>query len=738
MSLILSTNHQYQKANDPAGFEPVVINTEREAFDIVGKFDWSASLFRDGHRKVENFMESVNIGVDIDNTTEHQMSIKDFQSTFSGIEYWIFTSRNHQKEKRHRNGVYPPQDRYHAVFPVSESIKNPDEYREFVEALISVYPCIDAGAKDAARFFFGSYDTIVIHNKGKNIEKPVVKPIERPRNITPMLPVNDYQDEGKKKEEIYNLLVSAAHAGAFDDRKDWIDCGMAMKSQNYGFEQWMELSWDTERSNVSENQKRWDGFKGDKHSSGTLVMFARVADPGFMVKKIASVPYSKKNVITPANDAVVMERQNILTMPWERWYQPHVVVTKKKDVVTGLYYDVHKAKSTLENFEAMISFYGITILENLMTRDIEILIPGLEKSEGKSENASHGYILSICVLNEFQVGNLDYFIVTIGHRHSYHPVKDWFGTLEPWDGKDRVQELLDTVLDIQYFEGLEKLPEILLRKWFVSCVAAVMNKSYRGRGVLTFQGEQEIGKTSFFRSIVPQAHFDDWFKDGVHIDTKDKDSVKRVISHWIVELGEIEGMFRKEISALKAFITSDEDILRLPYEPKAEHYPRRTIMCATVNDPNFLNDPTGSSRFWVITAKKINYVHDIDIDQLWAQALYLYTTGTTWYLEGDERKMLSLSNANFYELDTHAELLKLKYEIETIGDPACKLTTMSATEVCIILGLRVERKETRAVATALRSLGVKEGFCVNRSKGFMMPPARLSAFTNTNDNWRDN
>jgi putative DNA primase/helicase len=128
-------------------------------------------------------------------------------------------------------------------------------------------------------------------------------------------------------------------------------------------------------------------------------------------------------------------------------------------------------------------------------------------------------------------------------------------------------------------------------------------------------------------------------------------------------------MFKKEISALKAFITSDEDILRLPYERKSEKYPRRTIMCATVNDPNFLNDPTGSSRFWVITAKSIRYNHGIDISQLWAQALKLYSDGVSWWLEGEEKDWLTVSNANFYELDAHAELIKIKFDLDALNGP---------------------------------------------------------------------
>lgn len=714
MSLVISTNHEYQKANAPMGFKPVSIGTEDEAREVVGNYDWTPAIFREGHRKVENFMESVCIAVDIDNTTASRMSIEDFRKEFKDYEYWIFTSRNHGKEKKSGTSTYQPADRFHAVFPLSSPIKTPQEYRDFIEAMIEKYPCIDKGAKDGARFFFGYKETQIFYNPGKSLEKPVVSKFE------PSLYEDRSFDPDKRKQEVFELLTRAAGSGCFNDREEWIACGMAMKASGYSFEEWMELSWDSERGALAENQNRWNGFNADRHSMGTLIHYARMADPGFMIKRLAGSP---SEAVTTVGRAT-----NFLTMPWTSWYQPHVEVTKKKNQETGEWFDIHTPKATIENFEAMISFYKIKILENLMTRDIEIEIPGIAKTEGKAENAFHGMLLSLCVLNKFAVGNIDPFIVTIAHKHSYHPVRDWLNTIPEWDGHDRVQNILDSVLDIEYFQGVEKLPRILLTKWLVSCVAAVMAKSYRGRGVLTFQGAQEIGKTSFFRSIVPREHFENWFKDGVHLDTKDKDSVKRVISYWIVELGEIEGMFKKEISALKAFITSDEDVLRLPYERKSEKYPRRTILCATVNDPNFLNDPTGSSRFWVLTAKSIKYNHDIDISQLWAQALFHYRGGMPWWLEGQEKDWLILSNANFYELDTHAELIKIKYDMEVLNLNEAKTRTMLATEVVMELGLRVEPKETKAVARALRGLGVREGWCLNRSKGFMMPPLRAAQF----------
>lgn len=89
---------------------------------------------------------------------------------------------------------------------------------------------------------------------------------------------------------------------------------------------------------------------------------------------------------------------------------------------------------------------------------------------------------------------------------------------------------------------------------------------FRSRGVLTLQGSQGIGKTTWFKHVISdEALRDQAIKLGHSWDGGSKDSKLSMIRHRIVELGELEGSFRSEISALKAFITEDFDKIRPPY-----------------------------------------------------------------------------------------------------------------------------------------------------------------------------
>jgi putative DNA primase/helicase len=134
------------------------------------------------------------------------------------------------------------------------------------------------------------------------------------------------------------------------------------------------------------------------------------------------------------------------------------------------------------------------------------------------------------------------------------------------------------------------------------------------------------------------------------LNPSDKDSVKRAVSHWIVELGEIESTFKKsDIDQLKAFVTSRTDELRLPYDRAFTTYQRRTAFYASVNAREFLTDTSGNRRFWCIAVDAIDVNHGINMQQLWAEVKEtMYVRGQkNWFLSPDERELLNDSNESY-------------------------------------------------------------------------------------------
>ena len=152
-------------------------------------------------------------------------------------------------------------------------------------------------------------------------------------------------------------------------------------------------------------------------------------------------------------------------------------------------------------------------------------------------------------------------------------------------GKDRLPEYYGSII----LADLNPMKEVMMRKWALSLVAALYHPNFSCEGVLTFSGKQGQGKTIWVEELIPQEYHNIWNKDAVTLDVNNKDSLFKALSYWITELGELDSTFKKsDIEALKGFITEKVDMIRSPYDRKANKYPRRTVFYATVNDDEFL------------------------------------------------------------------------------------------------------------------------------------------------------
>lgn len=315
--------------------------------------------------------------------------------------------------------------------------------------------------------------------------------------------------------------------------------------------------------------------------------------------------------------------------------------------------------ATLQNVNHLVTGYGITLGYDVIKKKISVRIPGLSGSRDNLDNSSLAHIMSLATLNGMRNGQVPMYLETLADMNLENPVLEWV-KFKAWDGVDRVAELCAT-LETQ--EGYSvHLKETLIRKWLRSGVAALYVEGFRSRGVLTLQGGQSIGKTTWILNLLPPGQLRDAvIKLDHHLDASNKDSILSAVSHWIVEIGELDSSFRKDVARLKGFLTSNSDKVRRPYAKGESDYARRTVFAATVNDTNFLVDPTGNTRFWVLPVRKIHYNHGIDMQQVFAQILEEVEQGESWHLTKEEELMLEDYNSNHKSISVIEEDIKQKY-----------------------------------------------------------------------------
>jgi len=365
-------------------------------------------------------------------------------------------------------------------------------------------------------------------------------------------------------------------------------------------------------------------------------------------------------------------------------------------------YGSSQIPTTIQNVHHLLKSYRIVVRYNNIGKKLLIAIPRYSGAPDNADNTAMSQVISLATLNGLTTGQIPSFVAVVGDGNQFNPIADWIIS-KPWDGADRLPTLYATL--VQHADFSEQLKHTLMYRWLLSTVAAALKPSgFRGRGVLTLQGSQSIGKTTWFSALVP----DPLLREGTvkldhHLDAGNKDSLVTAVSHWIVEIGELDSSFKKDIARLKGFLTSDQDKVRRPYGRTDSEYPRRTVFCATVNDHDFLVDATGNSRWWTIPVIKIDYAHGIDMQQVFAQLAVDFYKGEPWWLTPEEEKCLDASNQDHRTVSAIRERMLEAFDLDQAKD--ANLPAMTPTELLQILQIKnPSNAQAKECAAILREL----------------------------------
>lgn len=204
----------------------------------------------------------------------------------------------------------------------------------------------------------------------------------------------------------------------------------------------------------------------------------------------------------------------------------------------------------------------------------------------------------------------------VAHRCRVHPVREYLGSLK-WDGVPRI----DTWIR-DFCEGKAQEPYLseISRKFLLAMVKRVFEPGCQWDYVLVLEGKQGRYKSSAARALAG----DKWFMDNLP-DLKDKDSMLNLQGKWLIELGELADVKRADYNLVKAYLVRRTDTVRPHYGKLMSDVPRQSVFIGTINEGQYLKDPTGNRRYWPVR------VGTCDAgglgrarDQLFAEAMHVY------------------------------------------------------------------------------------------------------------------
>jgi putative DNA primase/helicase len=536
-------------------------------------------------------------------------------------------------------------------------------------------------------------------------------------------PLDDWDIE-RVRDEIAPYLDLEMHY------EDWIRVGQALYHQfdgdEEGFALWDEMFQDSSKyGGESYGQDRWKSFKTqrsfgrgpvtlgsvikmvkgkrdevkrterDKTMADLMDAVEATLDPRDLQEKVAAKVANDGDLSDVEREqiaAAIQSKAKALGVKLEiatvrGWVRARV---KGTGGFIHLNDDGHPL-CTLENFRTLVEKLQWTIRYNVIKKAIEILIPGESFTRDNRDNAALACMLSECEKVRMPTKHIAQYLIRVADENQYNPVATWILSRE-WDGVSRLDSFFDTV------KSSADIKHKLMRKWGIQAVAAAFSPDgIAAQGILTFVGPQNIGKTTWFRKLVPDEL--DSVLTGHTLDLKSKDSIFIALTYWIVELGELDATFKKsEVSAMKAFITQPQDKLRRPYAAVESNFGRRTVFGGSVNGEEFLADPTGNRRYLTIPVDGFEFDHNVDMQQVWAEFHSLWKNGEAFFLSMDEVSELNTHNEQFTIIDPLGERIAASFDWKP---DVVMWEWLTVTEILMRIGIKEPTKGQTITGSAI-------------------------------------
>jgi predicted P-loop ATPase len=335
------------------------------------------------------------------------------------------------------------------------------------------------------------------------------------------------------------------------------------------------------------------------------------------------------------------------------------------------------------NYSSLANELGIVLVQdgkgNIKSKLVELTIDlfklvgdRLKLNQMTQEYEYEGKQLDLNHIKNFISHNLGYDSSTenciqavhaIASKFAFHPVHKYLESLRDIAIVDF--ELFNNIATL-FLGNSDPLANKMMAKALIGAVARVNKPGTKVDTLPVLQGGQGFLKSTFLKVLSGEF----WFCDDIR-DLENKDELAKLARYWIIELAEVDYLMgRKEVESFKRFLSTTADTYRPPYGRSNIRHERTCTLFATTNKIEFLKDPTGSRRYWVI---KVGAKIDCNLvakfrDIIWATALAAYDRGDTWWLDDNDELAREERSEEFREPDAWEEIIDSKWDNLPIAD----------------------------------------------------------------------
>ena len=283
----------------------------------------------------------------------------------------------------------------------------------------------------------------------------------------------------------------------------------------------------------------------------------------------------------------------------------------------------------------------------------------------------------------------------IARRNRFHPVREYLASLA-WDQQPRIERWL-----IDY-AGAPDTPYVraVSRIVLVAACRRIRKPGSKYDEMLILESPQGTDKSSGLRALSAN---DDWFTDDLPLGSDTRRFMESTVGKWIVEAGELKGMGRSDINALKACLSRQRDEARMAYGHKNTRVARQFVIIGTTNETDgYLRDATGNRRFWPVRIQRFDLPRlRADRDQLWAEAAEAERLGESIRL--DPRLYADAAVEQEARLRGDDPLADVLYR--ALGNRTGKLRVSDAFLICGIEAGKANQDQIERFGRAIRELG---------------------------------